>query len=246
MQDAAIRAGLDGVDLVEERETTVAGRPAVRHTYAWTLDGRTIRQRVWCLLEGATGTRSRPRPRSRSSTSCGPCLRAPSRRSPSLSDGSRRAPPSPMTAPTSSGGRGSRGCGRWRECWGMSSGADLTVAGRTDRGVHALANVVSFHGGADSHRRRAEREAARRRRGAGRRARARRLRCPRVGALAHVRLPDPDEGRDRRVPPPLRAAPAAGRRHGSAVGLRRGGGRPPRLHRVHASPRRSMCSSSAR
>lgn len=55
MQDAAIRAGLDGVDLVEERETTVAGRPAVRHTYAWTLDGRTIRQRVWCLLEGATG-----------------------------------------------------------------------------------------------------------------------------------------------------------------------------------------------
>ena len=34
MQDAAIRAGLEGVDLVEERETTVAGRPAVRHTYA--------------------------------------------------------------------------------------------------------------------------------------------------------------------------------------------------------------------
>ena len=55
MQDAAIRAGLEGVDLVEERETTVAGRPAVRHTYAWTLDGRTIRQRVWCLLEGDTG-----------------------------------------------------------------------------------------------------------------------------------------------------------------------------------------------
>ena len=52
MQDAAIRAGLEGVDLVEERETTVAGRPAVRHTYAWTLDGRTIRQRVWCLLRG--------------------------------------------------------------------------------------------------------------------------------------------------------------------------------------------------
>ena len=27
----------------------------MRHAYAWTLDGRTIRQRVWCLLEGATG-----------------------------------------------------------------------------------------------------------------------------------------------------------------------------------------------
>ena len=32
-----MRAGLEGVDLVEERETTVAGHPAVRHTYRWTL-----------------------------------------------------------------------------------------------------------------------------------------------------------------------------------------------------------------
>jgi hypothetical protein len=55
MQDAAVRAGLEGVDLVDERETTVAGRPAVRHTYVWSMDGRAIRQRVWCLLEGSTG-----------------------------------------------------------------------------------------------------------------------------------------------------------------------------------------------
>jgi hypothetical protein len=54
MQDAAVRAGMEGVELVEERETTVAGYDAVRHTYRWTANGRTMRQRVWSLVaEGA-------------------------------------------------------------------------------------------------------------------------------------------------------------------------------------------------
>jgi hypothetical protein len=55
MQDAAVRAGLEGVGMVDERETTVAGRPAVRHTYVWTLNDRTMRQRVWCLLAYGVG-----------------------------------------------------------------------------------------------------------------------------------------------------------------------------------------------
>ena len=55
MQDAAVRAGLDGVDLVDERETTVAGLQAVRHTYVWSLDERTMRQRVWSVLAGGVG-----------------------------------------------------------------------------------------------------------------------------------------------------------------------------------------------
>ena len=55
MQDAAIRAGIEGVELLEERETTLAGRPAIRHTYRWTLDGRTMRQRLWCLVEEGSG-----------------------------------------------------------------------------------------------------------------------------------------------------------------------------------------------
>ena len=32
-QDAAVRAGFDGVELLEDRETTVAGHTAVRRTY---------------------------------------------------------------------------------------------------------------------------------------------------------------------------------------------------------------------
>jgi hypothetical protein len=55
MQDAAIRAGIEGVELLDERETTLAGRPAIRHTYRWTLDGRTMRQRLWCLVHDGTG-----------------------------------------------------------------------------------------------------------------------------------------------------------------------------------------------
>ena len=48
-----------------------------------------------------------------------------------------------------------------------AAGADLTVAGRTDRGVHALANVVSF-ARSGCRRRRAQLAAARGRVGAGR------------------------------------------------------------------------------
>lgn len=55
MQDAAIRAGLEGVELLDERETMVAGRAAIRHTYRWTLHERTMRQRVWCLVDGENG-----------------------------------------------------------------------------------------------------------------------------------------------------------------------------------------------
>ena len=55
MQDAAVRAGLEGVDRLDDRETTVAGRPAVCQTYRWTLDGRTMRQRLWCLVERESG-----------------------------------------------------------------------------------------------------------------------------------------------------------------------------------------------
>ena len=55
MQDAAVRAGFDAIELLEDRETTVAGRAAIRHTYRWTMHGRTMRQRVWCLVESGIG-----------------------------------------------------------------------------------------------------------------------------------------------------------------------------------------------
>ena len=55
MQDAAVRAGFDGVDLLEDRETTVAGHPAVRRTYRWSHDGRVMRQRIWCLVVDGVG-----------------------------------------------------------------------------------------------------------------------------------------------------------------------------------------------
>jgi hypothetical protein len=55
MQDAAVRAGFDGVELLEDRETTVAGHRAVRTTYRWTHNGRTMRQRVWCMVVDGTG-----------------------------------------------------------------------------------------------------------------------------------------------------------------------------------------------
>jgi len=55
MQDAAIRAGLEGVELVEERETAVAGLPAVVMTYAWAYQERRMRQRVWCIVRGEQG-----------------------------------------------------------------------------------------------------------------------------------------------------------------------------------------------
>ncbi len=55
MQDSALRAGFEGVELIEDRETEVAGRPAVVRTYRWTLEGHTMRQRVWCLIVGGTG-----------------------------------------------------------------------------------------------------------------------------------------------------------------------------------------------
>jgi hypothetical protein len=55
MQDAAVRAGFEGVDLLEDRETTVAGHPAVRRTYRWGHDGRVMRQRIWCLVVDGVG-----------------------------------------------------------------------------------------------------------------------------------------------------------------------------------------------
>ena len=58
MQDAAVRAGFTGVDLLEDRETTVAGHPAVRRTYRWSHDGRVMRQRIWCWWWKASATRS--------------------------------------------------------------------------------------------------------------------------------------------------------------------------------------------
>ena len=55
MQDAAVRAGFEGVDLLEDRETTVAGHAAVRRTYRWRYDDRVMRQRMWCLLVDDVG-----------------------------------------------------------------------------------------------------------------------------------------------------------------------------------------------
>ena len=55
MQDAAIRAGFEGIDLLDDRETSVAGHQAVRRTYRWTLEGRTMRQRTWCLVVDEVG-----------------------------------------------------------------------------------------------------------------------------------------------------------------------------------------------
>lgn len=55
MQDAAVRAGFTGIEVLEDCETTVAGHPAVRRTYRWTLEGRTMRQRMWCLVLDGVG-----------------------------------------------------------------------------------------------------------------------------------------------------------------------------------------------
>ena len=55
LQDAAVRAGFEGIDLLDDRETTVAGHPAVRRTYRWRYDERVMRQRMWCLLVDEVG-----------------------------------------------------------------------------------------------------------------------------------------------------------------------------------------------
>jgi hypothetical protein len=55
MQDAAVRAGFEGIDLLDDRETTVAGHGAVRRTYRWRYDDRVMRQRMWCLLVDGVG-----------------------------------------------------------------------------------------------------------------------------------------------------------------------------------------------
>ena len=55
LQDAAVRAGFEGIDLLDDRETTVAGHPAVRRTYRWRYDDRVMRQRMWCLLIDEVG-----------------------------------------------------------------------------------------------------------------------------------------------------------------------------------------------
>jgi hypothetical protein len=55
MQDAAVRAGFDGIELLEDRETTVAGHQAVRRTYRWHYEERTMRQRTWSFVVGDVG-----------------------------------------------------------------------------------------------------------------------------------------------------------------------------------------------
>jgi hypothetical protein len=55
MQDAAVRAGFDGIELLEDRETTVAGNRAVRMTYRWSHSDGTMRQRVWCMVLDGVG-----------------------------------------------------------------------------------------------------------------------------------------------------------------------------------------------
>jgi hypothetical protein len=55
MQDAAVRAGFAGIDLLEDRETTVASHRAVRRTYRWSHDGHVMRQRMWCLVVDGVG-----------------------------------------------------------------------------------------------------------------------------------------------------------------------------------------------
>ena len=55
MQDGAVRAGFEGVELLEDKETTVAGYQAVALSYRWTHDERTMRQRLWCVVEGGVG-----------------------------------------------------------------------------------------------------------------------------------------------------------------------------------------------
>jgi hypothetical protein len=55
MQDAAVRAGFDGIELLEDRETTVAAHRAVRRTYRWSYDDHVMRQRMWCLVVEGVG-----------------------------------------------------------------------------------------------------------------------------------------------------------------------------------------------
>jgi hypothetical protein len=55
MQDAAVRAGFDGIELLDDRETTVAGHRAVRRGYRWRYDDRTMRQQIWCLVVDGVG-----------------------------------------------------------------------------------------------------------------------------------------------------------------------------------------------
>ena len=55
MQDAAVRAGFEGIELLDDRETTVAGHQAVRRTYRWRYDDRTMRQRTWSLVVDDVG-----------------------------------------------------------------------------------------------------------------------------------------------------------------------------------------------
>jgi hypothetical protein len=55
MHDAGVRAGLEGVELLDESRTAVGGRPAICHTYAWSYGERHMRQRMWCLIDGEIG-----------------------------------------------------------------------------------------------------------------------------------------------------------------------------------------------
>src|SRR5437763_985873 len=103
--------------------------------------------------------------------------------------------------------------------------AALTVAGRTDAGVHAWGQVASFA--------LAQRSPRARDRGARCRPRSGRLRRPPRRPLSHLLL----LGRRRAGPEPVRtragAVVAAPARPRGARSLRRGAARGPRLHRLH-------------
>ena len=55
MQDAAVRAGFEGIELLEDRETSVSGYQAVRRTYRWRWEDLTMRQRTWSFVVGEVG-----------------------------------------------------------------------------------------------------------------------------------------------------------------------------------------------
>ena len=118
---------------------------------------------------------------------------------------------------------------------------DLTVAGRTDAGVHALGQVASFtvESPLPADLARAVNSVGARRHHRHRRGRGpRRLRRPRRRHLPQLPLPGPDDAVAEPVrarPGPLVAAPA---RRIPARRLRSHRDRHPRLHRLHSDPDR--------
>ncbi len=114
----------------------------------------------------------------------------------------------------------------------------LHVAGRTDAGVHAVAQVASCHGRHRASGRRsgagADGRAAARRRGDGRRGGAAGIPRPAQRPRARLRLPRAGLGAARPAAGPARLPLAGAARPGGARRVRRGDRRPPRLPRLHA------------